>query len=105
MSRFSLILIFLALVAGIALGLYAATPIHDSNAAPAPQSLQLNADDQSDYLLNVADAYAADGNLKLAQDRLERLRDPQISARVEDYAINYASKRNQTALNLIHLAI
>jgi hypothetical protein len=105
MNRFALILIVLALGGGLALGLYAATSFNDTSALPTPQSLQLTSDDQNDYILNVADAYAADGNLKLAQDRLARLRDPQIATRVEVFAINNASKRDVTSRNLIHLAL
>jgi hypothetical protein len=41
----------------------------------------------------------------LAQDRLARMRDSQFTARVEDFAIRYASKRNRTSVNLINLAI
>lgn len=96
----------LALVAGIALGLYAATSFIDTSVVPPPQALQLTAADQEDYILNVADAYAADGNFKLAQDRLARLRDSQIAARVETFAINYhASNKSKTSINLIHLAL
>jgi hypothetical protein len=104
-SRLILLILVLALVAGIALGLYTATSLHTANAVPTAQALRLTADDQNDYILIIADAYAADGDLKLAQDRLGRLRDPQIATRVEEFAINYAPKRNLTSIHLIHLAM
>lgn len=104
-SRLILSILLLALAAGIGLGFYTAASVHVTSAAPPAQSLRLTEDVQADYILNIADAYAADGNLKLAQDRLDRLRDPVIAERVEKFAINYASKRNQTSINLIHLAM
>ncbi len=105
MNRLSLVIVVLALAAGSALGLYLATSFEDTPAIPTPQSLQLTDADQEDYIVNVADAYAIDGNLKLAQDRLARLRDPQIASRVEAFAINYASKKNATARHLVQLAV
>lgn len=105
MNRLSLLIVLIALLAGLAIGVYAATSARETPAPPASDVMQLNADDQNDYILVVADAFAADGNLKLAQDRLARLRDPQIAARVEEYAIRYASKRDQTSRNLIQLAL
>ncbi|MBI4675107.1 MAG: hypothetical protein HY741_25990 [Chloroflexi bacterium] len=104
-SRLAVLVIVLALVAGFALGLYAATSFASSPDAPTPQVLQLTHDDQSDYIVNVADAYAHDGNLKLAQDRLARLQDPQIAARVETLALETANQRDQTAQNLARLAV
>jgi hypothetical protein len=78
--------------------------VQTANAIPV-QSLQLTASDQDDYMLNVADAYAVDGDLGLARDRLSRLRDPNLVPRIENFAINYAGKRNATSLNLIRLAL
>lgn len=104
-SRLVLIILVLVLLAAIGLGFYTAGALHKSNAVPTAQALRLTADDQNDYILNIADAYAADSNLKLAQDRLARLRDPQIAARVEEFAMNYASKRDSTSVHLIQLAI
>ena len=106
MNRFSLIVIVLALIVGVALGLYAATSFIDTATVPTPQVMALTVADQEDYILNVADAFVVDGNLKLAQDRLARLRDPQIATRVENFASNYYSaNKNKSATHLIQLAI
>lgn len=95
----------LAVTAGIVLGVYWALGAVEPAPGPPPQVLQLDAEQQSDYILNVADAYAADGNLKLAQDRLARLDDAELAQRIETFAIDYASRRNRSSVNLIRLAI
>lgn len=105
MSRFSWIIVLVALAVGIALGVYFSTTLNEPTAAPTPQTLQLDRAAQNDYILNVADAFAADGNLQIAQDRLARLRDSQIAARVENFAINNAPKRDAQSIHLIRLAI
>src|SRR5437763_16117635 len=105
MNRLSLGLVIVALLLGVLGGVYAATALADSNAVPAPQSLVLTAYNRNDYVLNVADAFAADSNLKLAQDRLARLRDPEIAARVEELSINDASQRTRSSMNLVRLAL
>ena len=106
MNRFSLLVIVLALVAGVALGLHLASSFVDTSTVPPQQVLALTPADQDDYIINVADAFAADGDLRLARDRLARLRDPQIATRVEQLASNYYSaNKNKSASNLIHLAI
>ena len=104
-SRLAILIPILALVIGILIGIYVATSFNDPSVAPPPQGLQLAPDAQKDFIINVADAYAADANLKLAQDRLARLRDPNIAARVEGLAIEYASQQNSTAINLARLAV
>ncbi len=100
-----LVLLGVALAAGIAIGLVLVTSRTEAAGVTPPQSLQLTTDDQSDYILNVADALAVNGDLKLARDRLNRLQDPQILARVETFAINNASQKNASARHLIHLAL
>jgi len=104
-SRVAVIVPLLALVVGIVGGAYAAVSFADPPASSEPERLQLGAAEQTDYILNVADAYAVDGNLKLAQDRLARLRDPQIATRVEAMALEHARERNRTAANLAWLAV
>jgi hypothetical protein len=99
-----LLLIALTLLAGGALGAALA-----SGSAPAPISaigeLELSAETRADYISNVAAAYAADGDLKLAQDRLARLRDPQIAAQVEELALETANQRDANAQQLARLAV
>lgn len=104
-SRLSLLVLPISLLIGIALGIYTATSFNDTSAAPNPQQLEMTASAQDDYILIVADAYAADADLQLAKDRLARLRDLQIKTRVEDFAIRYASRRDQPSINLIQLAL
>jgi len=104
-SRTAILIILPALAAGFAAGLYAAASLAAPPDVPTPQVLQLTFADQSDYIVNVADAYAHDGNLKLAQDRLARLQDPQIAARVETLALETANRRTPSAQNLARLAV
>lgn len=104
-SRLTLLLLALALVAGFTLGIYLSASLQTTADAAPAQTLVLDSDAQKDYILNAADAYAADGNLKLAQDRLQRLHDPNIATRVETLALEYASQRNSTAINLARLAV
>lgn len=104
-SRLVILVLVVTLAAGAALGVYVGASFAESSAPLPPQGLQLTTDDQKDYILNIADAYAVDANLKLAQDRLARLHDPQIAARVEELAIEYAAQRNSTSINLARLAV
>ncbi len=103
--RWRILAPILALVLGVAAGAYLAFANAEPRDTPTPQSLQLAPEDQNDYILNIADAYAADGNLPLAQDRLARLDDPEIVQRVEKFAIEYAPRRDATSINLIQLAL
>jgi hypothetical protein len=67
--------VFLALLAGLGLGLVYAwliSPLHVTNAAP----LALRADFKESYRSAIAAAYAATGNLPRAQARLALLGDP-----------------------------
>lgn len=101
-----LLLLLVALGIGGALGFYFASTFIDTSVVPTPQVLQLTLADQDDYIRNVSEAYAADGDLKLAQDRLARLRDPQIAARVERFAINqFAANKDEAGKNLVRLAV
>lgn len=105
-SRALLVVPLLALAVGIVLGLYVATYFADPPpAASSGPVLRLSLADQEDYIFNTADAYAADANLKLAQDRLARLQDPNIAGRVETLALAHASERTNTSSNLARLAV
>lgn len=99
------ILLVVALAAGIGIGLWLVTSRTEAASTTPPQALQLSADDQSDYILNVADAYAVNGDLELARHRLARLQDPQILLRIETFAINSASLKTPGSLHLIQLAL
>lgn len=103
--RTIIIIILLALAAGTALGVYVATSFTTEPTAPVPGALELSKDAHADYILNVAQAYAMDGNLNLAQDRLARLQDPQIASRVETLALETANQRNAAAQQLARLAV
>lgn len=104
-SRILILIPLLALATGLALGIYAGTTFSSEPATPVAQALRLTSDDQTDYIANVADAYATDGNLKLAQDRLARLQDPQIASRVETLALESANQRTLSSKNLAQLAV
>ena len=103
--RFILLVVLLALLAGVALGVYAATTFSSEPSVSVVGALQLGDDAQADYIANVAEAYAMDGDLNLARDRLARLRDAQIVARVETLALNTANQHNPTSQNLARLAV
>jgi hypothetical protein len=103
--RFILLVVLLALLAGVALGVYAATTFSPEPSVSVVGALQLGDDAQADYIANVAEAYAMDGDLNLARDRLARLRDAQIVARVETLALNTANQHNPTSQNLARLAV
>ena len=100
-----ILIILLALIAGLALGVFGAAALNPAPASPEVGALELSADAQNDYIVNVAQAYAADGNLTLAQDRLARLQDPDAAARVEKLALEIANQRDMRAQNVARLAV
>lgn len=99
-----ILILTLTLLAGGALG-----AVFAGGNASAPISavgaLELSAETRADYISDVAAAYAANGDLKLAQDRLARLREPQIAAQVEQLALETANQRDANARQLARLAV
>lgn len=104
-TRTFILVIALALLAGIALGGYLAVAAAPPPPPPFAGELELSEEAQADYIGNIAETYAMNGNLNLAQDRLARLQDPQIAARVEKLAIETANQRDRRAQTLARLAV
>ncbi|RIK14584.1 MAG: hypothetical protein DCC52_19515 [Chloroflexi bacterium] len=100
-----ILVIGLALAIGVALGFGFALAFAPAPPPPQAGSLELSAAAQNDYIGNVAQAYAMDGNLNLAQDRLLRLREPQIAARVEQLALETANQHDARAQQLARLRL
>lgn len=92
----------LALIAGLAWGFILAQTFLTP---PAPQSIQLSSAEQNDYIIMVAEAYAMDRNVPLAQQRLARLNDPQTTQRIIALAQEYASQQDYIAQRLALLAV
>ncbi len=92
----------MALVAGLAWGYiltqYLLVP-------PAPQILELSPAEQNDYIIMVAEAYAIDRNVALAQQRLARLNDPQTTEHIIALAQEYAPQQDYIAQRLALLAV
>lgn len=98
--------IVLAIVVGLIFGLLLGMTLPGPTDSPAPpDTVHLAAPEQDDYVIMVAEAYAAERDLKLAQDRLARLKDNAIAARVERLALTYVPQRDQIATNLALLAV
>ncbi len=73
--------------------------------APADPSISLDTAGQDDYIIAVAEAYASDGDLQLAQDRLARLHSEDILARVENLAGDYVPQFDLVSQRLAMLAV
>lgn len=100
-----ILIILLALAAGVAFGAYLAFANAPVPPPPPAGALELSEPAQSDYIVNIAETYAMNGNLKLAQDRLARLQDPYIVERVEKLAVENANQRDRRAPALARLAV
>lgn len=98
--------ILLAIVVGLIFGILLGFVLPEPSTAPAPADrVYLDAPEQDDYIIMVAEAYSAEHNLKLANDRLDRLGDEDVSVRVEQLANTYAPQRDLIATNLAMLAV
>ncbi|MCI0477900.1 MAG: hypothetical protein L0Y55_16785, partial [Anaerolineales bacterium] len=97
-----LLLAVLAIVAGVALGyLVAFVWLVPS----APQTIELDRSEQDDYIIMVAEAFAIDRNVPLAQQRLARLNDPRTTERIIALAQAYAPQQDYVAQRLALLAV
>ncbi len=72
---------------------------------PPPQLIELSHPEQDDYILMVAEAYATDRNVLLAQQRLARLNDPRTTERIIALAQEYAPQNDYVAQRLAFLAV
>jgi len=70
-----------------------------------PQTLELSSAEQDDYILMVAEAYALDRNVSIAQQRLARLNDPRTTERIIALAKAYAPQKDYVAQRLALLAV
>ncbi len=101
----AILVIGLALLAGVVGGVLLAFSFAPAPPPALPGELELLPQARADYIGNVAQAYAMNGNLNLAQDRLARLQEPQIAAQVEALALETANQRDARAQQLARLAV
>ncbi len=95
----------LGISVGLVFGVLFGVLLFNHETAQAQDGVELTAAEQDDFIITVAEAYALDGNLKLAQDRLTRLHEDHISRRVESLASYYAPQRDLIATHLARLAV
>lgn len=95
-------LIAIGLVVGLGLG-YLSGQLWTS--APEQRIVELTRAEQDDYIIMVAEAYAVDRNVELAQQRLVRLNDPRTAERIIALAQEYAPQRDYVAQRLALLAV
>lgn len=100
--RRRILLLLLAVVVGVVLGFFIA---QTWLVPPVPQTLRLSRADQDDYILMVAEAYAVDQNIAIAQQRLARLNDPRTTERIIALARDYAPQQDYVAGRLALLAV
>lgn len=96
------VLALIAVVAGLAWGYLLAQYLL---VPPVPQILQLAPAEQDDYIIMVAEAYAADHSVTLAQQRLARLNDPRTTEHIIALAQSYAPQQDYIAQRLALLAV
>lgn len=72
---------------------------------PSSNVMELGPAEQDDYIILVAEAYSSDRDLKLARERLRRLKDATPTQRVEVLARSYAPQGDLIATNLAELAV
>jgi hypothetical protein len=100
--RRAIVLALIAIVAGVALGYLAALIWLVPS---VPQTIELSRSEQDDYIIMVAEAYAIERNVPLAQQRLARLNDPRTTERIIALAQEYAPQQDYVALRLALLAV
>jgi hypothetical protein len=104
-NRWLLLIVFLGIPAGLIFGVLAGS----LSAKPAlnlnSNAVELASPEQDDFIIMVAEAYSGDRDLKLADDRLARLRDERIASRVEKLASSYAPQGDLIASRLALLAV
>ncbi len=104
-NRRILLIVVLAILAGLGFGLIAGSLFAKPTVTLDSNAVELAPPEQEDFIIMVAEAYAGDRDLKLASDRLRRLRDGQVAARVEKLARTYAPQRDLIASRLALLAV
>jgi hypothetical protein len=104
-NRWLLLIVTLGILSGLVFGVLGAATFAKPAVTLNSNAVELAAPEQDDFIIMVAEAYAGDHSLKLAQDRLGRLHDQKIAARVESLATNYASQNDLIASRLAVLAV
>lgn len=97
-----LLIALIAIIAGGVIGFFIARAWF---VPTIPATIELAAGDQDDYIIMVAEAYAVDHNIDIAQQRLSRLNDPRTSERIIALAKTYAPQQDFVALRLALLAV
>lgn len=101
-GRRLLLLALVAIAAGLVLGYLA---FQTWFVPPVPQTIELARAEQDDYILMVAEAYAVDRDMVIAQQRLKRLNDPNTTERIAALAQTYAPAQDYVAQRLAVLAV
>lgn len=97
---------FLVALLGIAVGLVLGYLAFQSwFVPPIPETIELSRAEQDDYILMVAEAYAVDHDMVIAQQRLKRLNDPNTTDRIVALAQSYAPQQDYVAQRLAVLAV
>ncbi len=104
-TRPLILVVALALAVGLVFGGLAGAFWQTQPTFMMAQPVQLDSAAQDDFMVAVAEAYAVDGNLQLARDRLARLHWPDIPYRAERLARIYASQQDLIAHQLAGLAV
>lgn len=94
----------IGLVVGLVIGLLAGWIVIPAGGAAVDVS-SLNAGDQNDYIVLVANSYAYDNDLPRAKQRLGLLKDPNISSRLDRLAKALDTRQDPSASNVATLAI
>jgi hypothetical protein len=104
-NRLVLVIVVLGILVGLVFGLIGESLIAKPAVALDSNAVELAAPEQDDFIIMVAEAYAGDHSLQLAQDRLGRLHDANIAARVATLAAGYAPQKDIIASRLAMLAV
>lgn len=97
-----LLVVLIAIAGGLVLGYLVAQVWF---VPPVPQTLELTDAEKDDYILMVAEAYAIDRNVSIAQQRLQRMNDPRTTERIIALAQSYAPQQDYVAQRLALLAV
>lgn len=94
----------IGVVVGLVVGLLAGWIVLPAG-GPGVDVSALNAGDQNDYIVLVANSYAYDSDLPRARQRLSLLKDPNVNSRLERLAKALDTRQDPSASNVATLAI
>lgn len=101
--RWLLVIAFVGIVMGIAVGLFAGWVVFPVIGSSNVAGLSVSA--QNDYIVLVANTYAYDQDLTRAKQRLNQLQDKDIKTRVERLAKSLGARKDAAAANVADLAV